>query len=303
MVDAQKVTGKKPVREHRGKTAKQATKPVDVSPNEPYKMRITSGGSIASYVDFAISFLNDDPHTPLVLHTLPPPPSTTTQEYNEASPSTPSAKYPTTLLSCTTNIPRLITVVEIIKRTYLEALCSAKHERNPKIKGKEKMRMSKGIWQYTESALYHPSAQMDGGGEGEGNSLERVLGGKSRPKMIHHPYLTVTLSTVPLGLEERRNVNVQHVLVKSRNRRKKGRGKEDDAGDEAEAEFGEEMEETGNVNGIRKKSVVHGSTKDDAQGMTEEGNGKSGKGLKRSSDGEEQQNKIGKKRKIDGEKK
>lgn len=59
------------------------------------------------------------------------------------------------------------------------------------------------LWQYTESGvLPAPKAAV---------SLERALGGRTRPKMTHRAYLVVTVSKVPLGLEKGRNVTCQHV--------------------------------------------------------------------------------------------
>jgi hypothetical protein len=50
--------------------------------------------------------------------------------------------------------------------------------------------------------------------------------------MLHRPYLQVTLSTVPLGLEKGRNVTCQTVFVgRRRGSRGKGKGKEDEDGD------------------------------------------------------------------------
>ncbi|WRT66169.1 uncharacterized protein IL334_003122 [Kwoniella shivajii] len=255
---------------------------------EPYKMRITSGGSISSYVDFAVKFLSDNPHTPLILHTLPPPPSSDplSQTNNEAGPSKLKS---TTLLPCTTAIPRLISVAEIVKRAYLAEMRQSK-------KGK-------GIWQYTESSLYHPSQITHTSGNSKGteeNSLERVLGGKTkldRPKMTHHPYLSITLSTKPLGLEEKRNVTMQYVLVKKKNRGKKGKGKTADQGDADE-------EEEQQVQHVEVADVDRGLAGSDTAELAKKGKERekrpatAPKGrsvLKRGSDSEDR---VGKKRKT-----
>lgn len=75
---------------------------------------------------------------------------------------------------------------------------------------------------------------------------------RRRPKMTHRPYLQITLSTRPLGLEKGRNVTCQTVLV---GRRRGGRGKgggdngeseekaEDGAGAESEAKGGDDTGE------------------------------------------------------------
>ncbi|WVQ67876.1 uncharacterized protein L199_006081 [Kwoniella botswanensis] len=288
MVDSERNEDKGSSSKGRAQSAKRPSKPIEINPDEPYKMRITSGGSISSFVDFAINFLNVNPHTPLVLHTLPPPQPN--QKNTEAGPSTTN-KYSTTLLTCTTNISRLISVVEIIKRSYIEQLRSSSND--SKTKGKGKMRMSKGIWQYTESALYHPPVP-DPGTEseeamgGEMNGLERVLKGKLRPKMTHHPYLTITLSTIPLGLEQKRNVTVQHTMVKAKNSKKKKKASKTSHDDEREEEEGTLIE-------VDKKDDDNEDKKVTAEDKIQ--NEKDKKGVKRSSDTEDQ-NKIGKKRKI-----
>ncbi|WWD02775.1 hypothetical protein V865_000817 [Kwoniella europaea PYCC6329] len=287
MVDPERNEDKGSSSRVQAQSAKQPSKPIDINPNEPYKMRITSGGSISSYVDFAINFLNNNPHTPLVLHTLPPPQPN--QKNTEVEPSTTS-KYSTTLLTCTTTISRLISVVEIIKRSYIEQLRSSSNDSKAKTKGK--MRMSKGIWQYTESALYHPPVPDPGtvseeGIAGEMNGLERVLKGKLRPKMTHHPYLTITLSTIPLGLEQKRNVTVQHTLVKAKNSKKNKKA--------SKTSHDDEREEEGTLIEVDKKDDDNEDKKVVSEDKIQ--NRKDTKGVKRSSDTEDQ-NKIGKKRKI-----
>ncbi|OCF60410.1 hypothetical protein L486_00043 [Kwoniella mangroviensis CBS 10435] len=297
MADSGHKKGKGPSTKSKGQaqSAKQPSKPININPNEPYRMRITSGGSISSYVDFAINFLNDNPHTPLVLHTLPTPQPN--QKNTEAGPSNSTSKYSTTLLTCTTNVPRLISVAEIIKRSYIEQLRSSS-DKDSKEKGKGKMRMSRGIWQYTESALYHPpipdpETESEEVLSAEMNGLDRVLKGKLRPRMTHHPYLTITLSTIPLGLEQKSNVSVQYTLVKTKNEKKKKKKKKGNKGLQDQTDEREEQEEemvievNKKVNEMNKK----GLPKDESQITNYK------KGVKRISDTEDQ-NKIGKKRKI-----
>jgi hypothetical protein len=92
----------------------------DTDDTGPKQLRITSGGKIKSYVTFALDFFKvssaleqrDFAHRvqeydsrPLVLHTLPPdPPGQTKGDLDNA----------------TLVIPRLISVVEIIKREYMK---------------------------------------------------------------------------------------------------------------------------------------------------------------------------------------
>ncbi|WVR07216.1 hypothetical protein IAU60_004257 [Kwoniella sp. DSM 27419] len=196
-------------------------------------MRIASGGSIQAYVDFALGHLRENPRIPLVLHTLPPEPGPSAKgkgkekaKSNHDSDTTATQARANAFQPCTLAVPRLVTVVEIIKRTYLAEVRTSRNTRvghggddkaadNP---GQGAAR--KGIWQYTESGLHMPRATDE---EPELNGLARVLGGKTRPQMLHHPYLQITLSTYPLGLEINRNTTVQYALAK-RKPRTKGKG-------------------------------------------------------------------------------
>lgn len=76
------------------------------------EIRITSHGKMKAWIAFALDNLLDDNDgaKPVVLHTLPNP--------NPKAPSTTSS----TSSSSTLLIPRLISVVEIIKREYLKTL-------------------------------------------------------------------------------------------------------------------------------------------------------------------------------------
>ena len=156
----------------------------------PHQIRITSGGSISHYVKFSLSYLKvrsaspilaevqENPLRPLVLHTLPAPLSTAISSPHlpplhlpadpsdevsaEAKMSEPEKTPPqTSLQPSLLTTPKLISVVEIIKREYLASLSG---------KGKHK---ATGLWQYTETGLL-PSEF------GEKMSLETVLSGKMK---------------------------------------------------------------------------------------------------------------------------
>ncbi|KAK8864221.1 hypothetical protein IAR55_001467 [Kwoniella newhampshirensis] len=219
----------------------------DENEAQPHRMRITSGGSMSAYVQFGLRFLQENPKTPLVLHTLPPPPkpprphsssAETVTERSGPSKNRTSQKEPSrtmdTLLPCTTTAPRLIAIVELIKREYV-ALLRKDLQRSVR---NGNSGAGKGIWQYTESGNHLPPPITEGDAQKEGGSshdLTRVLGGRTKPKMTHCPYLQITLSTRPLGLEEKRNVTCQYVLAKRKVRGKgKGKGGKDTGKGEAE---------------------------------------------------------------------
>jgi hypothetical protein len=136
----------------------------------PHRMRITSGGQVAGYVNFVLTFLKVCPITPsrnqltcqenpdrsLVLHTLPPANSESSSS-NSSSSSLSSALLAT---------PKLVSVVEKIKREYMAYI-------NSKDVGKGKNK-AVGIWQYNESgALSQGQDQQELG-------LESVLEGRTK---------------------------------------------------------------------------------------------------------------------------
>lgn len=81
----------------------ETRKIMDLYPNA-HLVRITTHGKIKTWVQFALDFLDENEERSLTFHTLPP----------HGTP--PSAK------TITATIPRLITVVEIVKREYMERL-------------------------------------------------------------------------------------------------------------------------------------------------------------------------------------
>ena len=142
------------------------------SSSAPHKIRITSSGSIKAYVRFALAFLEEHPARPLVLHTIPP---------SDSKPNTEKSAN-STVDSGTLLAPRLISVVEIIKREYLARLSST-----GKGSGKHKAR---GVWQYTETGLLpkegsaaeplDESGGMEGGKNARSEQLVRALEGKTK---------------------------------------------------------------------------------------------------------------------------
>jgi ClpP class serine protease len=100
---------------------------------EYHEMRITQGGKIRAWVDFALKFFEENEKKALVLHTLPAVNKTgsimsgktgvdagdndDTQANDTATKDKKKGLSPST-----TAIPRLITVAEIIKREYLLAM-------------------------------------------------------------------------------------------------------------------------------------------------------------------------------------
>ncbi|PCH42601.1 hypothetical protein WOLCODRAFT_120805 [Wolfiporia cocos MD-104 SS10] len=80
-------------------------------------MRIASHGQINAYVTFALDFFQKNPEKSLTLHTLP-----AAKDRDKAAIPAPENKP--RMHPSTNTIPRLISVVEIIKREYLKTLDS-----------------------------------------------------------------------------------------------------------------------------------------------------------------------------------
>ncbi|KAF9818801.1 hypothetical protein IEO21_02581 [Rhodonia placenta] len=102
----------------------------------PHEIRITSHGKIRAWVEFALNFFKENPERPLVLHTLPAP--------------TPETKKPR-IHSAVANVPRLISVAEIIKREYLKTLSPEQSEAG---------KLS-GLHQYNEISTFEDDNQGD----------------------------------------------------------------------------------------------------------------------------------------------
>ncbi|KAF8665421.1 hypothetical protein AX16_000440 [Volvariella volvacea WC 439] len=182
-------------------------------------VRITRGGSIRSWVAFALKFFEGNETTPLIIHTLPPsyshlaatlpihPTETSNQATNsthdDATASTAEAKQSdaskttstTSTSSITANIPRMLTVVEIIKREYLKELAAKKSDR------------LLGLYQYNEVGCLEELEESPIGGETDQNQAEAdrserivaMLQGKNFPKLKQTPYMRVILcgSAIP----------------------------------------------------------------------------------------------------------
>ncbi|KAJ6557938.1 hypothetical protein B0H19DRAFT_1149096 [Mycena capillaripes] len=97
---------------------KAREEPPGDEPQNPQLIRITNHGKITTWVAFALDFLDKHESIPLVLHTLPATPKTTTETLEGAGP----VVNPPSFSHTASTVPRLISVVEIIKREYLKKL-------------------------------------------------------------------------------------------------------------------------------------------------------------------------------------
>jgi len=116
-------------------------------------IRVTGHGKMKDYIRHALKHFQSKPGEPLTLKTPP----------TEVGSSA---------------IPRLVSVVEIIKREYLESLDVASGELD-------------GLHQYNRLVAVR---QEIGEGTDGGIDLAQALEGKNHPKQVFHPYMEVTLS-------------------------------------------------------------------------------------------------------------
>ncbi|PIL32170.1 hypothetical protein GSI_05415 [Ganoderma sinense ZZ0214-1] len=105
----------------------------DGMPSPAHEIRITSHGKIKNWVTFALEHFQNHEDIPLVLHTFPastkgkgsvPNGDSGSETQNDGPPVDSAAKgaKPNRLHPSMATIPRLVSVVEIIKREYLKTL-------------------------------------------------------------------------------------------------------------------------------------------------------------------------------------
>jgi len=188
-----------------------------------------------NWVQFCLKFFEENPGTPIVLHTLPPKPETTVDtteppaaddagETGDPESDEPSDKLSNEPISSkkstgpqaksphsTSNIPRLISVSEIIKREYFRNLPPE----------------STGLYQYNhlgyleedDAALSNPNT-LDENDRVE--YITAVLEGKNFLKQQRTPYMSITLSTTALPELEGTRTR-QDPQIKKRTRSAKAR--------------------------------------------------------------------------------
>ncbi|EEB90367.1 hypothetical protein MPER_11435 [Moniliophthora perniciosa FA553] len=150
-------------------------------------IRITNGGKIKVWVAYALGYLENEENNskPLILHTLP--------AISKSQMHSTGAENATTknLGNATSDIPRLVTVVEIIKREYIKLL-----------EQKHSSRLT-GLHQYNafgsleELGMCTPDASVNEEDQ-RTERLKMALEGKNYPKQKQTPYMEITLSHMEL---------------------------------------------------------------------------------------------------------
>ncbi|KZO96902.1 hypothetical protein CALVIDRAFT_598030 [Calocera viscosa TUFC12733] len=190
----------------------------------PHLMRIAAQGKLRTYVAFALKFLQESHDRPLVLHSLPPPskaaappPAPAEDNPNPADPPPkPANPQPKSLASSTTCIPRLISVVEIIKREFVELMSTTR----------EKERQAWVLHQYNELGCLEDTEGGSGAGrEKTGLTLIELLEGKNHLQIKRTPYMKITLTKKLLTDHDPKKSTYQEPLP-SRKRSKSAKARE-----------------------------------------------------------------------------
>ncbi|KAF8581074.1 hypothetical protein K439DRAFT_1517220 [Ramaria rubella] len=179
--------------------------------NEPHEMRITDHGKIHSFVTFALKFLQVSEYRPLVLHTFPSTkdklvpkqgPSTQTQrlilpqEKSDSQTENPCTEEPLKkkrkLATPIATIPRLVSVVEIIKREYGKWAMTRQDANG----GPAENSLRTGLHQYNELATLEDLGILEPleHEPDEAERLREALEGKNFMKLKLTPHLKITLS-------------------------------------------------------------------------------------------------------------
>jgi len=179
----------------------EITSEVDKPVNGPQYLRITTQGKMQDFVSFSLQFLERDEANPLVLHTLPVDlagqlqRSTKETADNSATKGTlseASQVKPSAMTRVTDTIPRLVSVVEIIKREYLKTPQALSCKRLT------------GLYQYNNIGCLEdlqsddPASLPSSPQEDRATLILQALEGMNHLKLKQTPYMQITLSKYPL---------------------------------------------------------------------------------------------------------
>ncbi|KAF4616882.1 hypothetical protein D9613_008920 [Agrocybe pediades] len=162
-------------------TAPEPAQGIETTSDTTKAIRITSHGKMKLWVGYSLSFFEDlQEHKKIVFHTLPASMDYQGKLVEESGKQTTSSNKMSTL----SLIPRLVSVVEIIKREFMKHLDSTKSAR------------MLGLHQYNE--IGHLETQghpVEGETEAQrSESIIQALSGKSHPKQKQTPFMRITLS-------------------------------------------------------------------------------------------------------------
>ncbi|KAK0198497.1 hypothetical protein F5146DRAFT_93814 [Armillaria mellea] len=180
----------------------------DQRDTSPQEIRITNHGKMQTWVAFALEHLQKDGSEPIVLHTLPS--LRNPQESQRAKSS---------LSTATTTIPRLISVVEIIKREYIKIL-ESKHL--PRLFG---LHQYNEVGSLEDIGLGEEDTTPEDKEKQRAASIITALEGKNYPKQIQTPFMKITLSHCELPELVAKGATYQHPLRRKLSKSAKTRAK------------------------------------------------------------------------------
>ncbi|KLO05773.1 hypothetical protein SCHPADRAFT_910801 [Schizopora paradoxa] len=201
--------------------------------DEPLSIRITSGGKMKSWIEVVLKSLKENPEKPILLHTLPhatkrdAPEAATKVDPQKDKEIEDSEKATSTHQPSVSNIPRLASIVEIIKREYLKELPQSL--------------VKSGLYQYNrlgvleENESARDANQIQSEEERTNEILAALSGSNNNLKIQKTPYMQTMLSVKPQeGLDSTWTVQdpITHKLSRNARYRFKKREQKDEHGNE-----------------------------------------------------------------------
>ncbi|KIK71375.1 hypothetical protein GYMLUDRAFT_33528 [Collybiopsis luxurians FD-317 M1] len=187
------------------------------SESSEISIRITKTGKMKHWITYALQCLEKDEKRPVVLHTLPrarKESDEAPEERPEQPENTKNTPNPANSLQVT---PRLISVVEIIKREYLKHLDQTRSARFI------------GLHQYNEIGTLEELGLTDSlvetTDEQRAQKIAMSLEGKNFPKQRQSPYMKITLSVHELPELIRKGATYQKPLKRTLSKAAKKRAK------------------------------------------------------------------------------
>ncbi|KAI0788076.1 hypothetical protein C8Q74DRAFT_1255600 [Fomes fomentarius] len=165
---------------------------MEAGPSAPHEIRITNHGKINHWVTVALEYLQKYEDGRLMLHTLPggkgKGPGCEQSEERVAEAATETARAgkngkPERMHPCMSTIPRLVSVVEIIKREYLKTLDATEAEGGT----------LSGLHQYNEIGELEEGGKAGNEEEGRLESLARALQGRNHVQQKKIAFMRITL--------------------------------------------------------------------------------------------------------------
>ncbi|KAF5384693.1 hypothetical protein D9757_006240 [Collybiopsis confluens] len=188
------------------------------SESSEVSIRITRTGKMTHWITYALKCLEEEEKRPIIVHTLPrysKDPAGSNESLERPDPSKNASKIANSLITT----PRLISVIEIIKREYLNSL--------------DKKRSTRviGLHQYNEIGSLEELSPVDSPAQAtEEQRMEKIamaLEGKNFPQQRQSPYMKITLSVDELPQLVKKGATYQKPLRRTLSRAAKKRVKAD----------------------------------------------------------------------------